>query len=115
MCVLCPVCSLRFTPWSRRDLDEHTLPHAIRQITGQHSVPIGNAILQCDDTSIASETCEELFTPQAPHIDLTLNGVEIIANGSGSHHSLRKLEIRLALIRNATSKTGGVYLCQAQY
>lgn len=101
-----------FTPWTRRDLDTHTLPRAIRSLTGQHSCPIGNGILECEDTSIASETCEELFTPQAPHIDLSLNGVEIIANGSGSHHSLRKLEIRLALIRNATSKAGGAYLCR---
>jgi len=105
-----------FTAWSEHyttsnaGLQEHPLPHSIRAITGQYSCPIGNAVLQCDDTSIASETCEELFTPQAPHIDLTLNGVEIIANGSGSHHSLRKLDIRLALMRNATSKAGGAYL-----
>ena len=40
---------------------------------------------------LAAETCEELFTPQAPHIGLALAGVEIISNGSGSHHQLRKL------------------------
>ena len=43
------------------------------------------------DTVLAAETCEELFTPQAPHIGLALAGVEIISNGSGSHHQLRKL------------------------
>ena len=41
------------------------------------------------DTCLATETCEELFTPDAPHIKLALDGVEIIANGSGSHHQLR--------------------------
>ncbi len=59
---------------------------------------------------MASETCEELFTPASPHISLSLNGVEIIANGSGSHHQLRKLNTRLELMQSATSKGGGVYL-----
>ena len=99
-----------FTAWTRRDLEDFPLPHSIRAATGQYSVPIGHAIVQCDDASVAIETCEELFTPDAPHVELSLAGCDIIANGSGSHHSLRKLEIRLALIRNATSKAGGGYL-----
>jgi hypothetical protein len=41
---------------------------------------------------------------QAPHISLALAGVEIISNGSGSHHQLRKLDQRLNLIRGATAK-----------
>ena len=60
--------------------------------------------------NVASETCEELFTPSSPHTGLSLNGVEIIANGSGSHHQLRKLNTRLELMQNATAKSGGVYL-----
>lgn len=36
--------------------------------------------------------------------------MEIIANGSGSHHQLRKLDKRLDLVRGATAKAGGVYL-----
>ncbi|MCZ7672237.1 MAG: hypothetical protein M5U34_36500 [Chloroflexi bacterium] len=32
------------------------------------------------------------------------------ANGSGSHHELRKLHRRIDLIRNATAKGGGIYL-----
>jgi hypothetical protein len=48
--------------------------------------------------------------PQAPHISLALAGVEIISNGSGSHHQLRKLDTRLDLICSATAKAGGVYL-----
>jgi hypothetical protein len=47
---------------------------------------------------------------QAPHISLALAGVEIISNGSGSHHQLRKLNTRLDLMRSATAKAGGVYL-----
>ena len=45
---------------------------------------------------------------QAPHISLALAGVEIISNGSGSHHQLRKLDQRLNLIRGATAKVGGL-------
>jgi hypothetical protein len=44
---------------------------------------------------------------QAPHISLALAGVEVISNGSGSHHQLRKLDTRLDLIRGATAKVGG--------
>lgn len=39
-----------------------------------------------------------------------LDGAEIICNGSGSHHRLRKLNTRIDLIRNHTSKVGGVYI-----
>lgn len=49
-----------------------------------------------------------------PHIALSLAGVEIIANGSGSHHQLRKLNTRIDLVRSATTKAGGVYLYSNQ-
>ena len=42
-------------------------------------------VLETFDTVIAAETCEELFTPRSPHIGLSLAGVEIFLNGSGSH------------------------------
>jgi hypothetical protein len=35
---------------------------------------------------------------------------QIIANGSGSHHELRKLDSRLTLMKNATKRCGGAYL-----
>lgn len=43
-----------------------------------------------------------------------LNGVELFTNSSGSHHSLRKLDQRIALIQEATRKNGGVYLYSNQ-
>ena len=52
------------------------------------------AITSTDGISIGSETCEELWTPQSPHITMSLSGVDIIGNGSGSHHELRKLNTR---------------------
>ena len=100
-----------FTPWEHGwTTESYTLPREIRELTGQQNVPIGIAAIAIGDTLLASETCEELFVPMSPHIHFGNAGVEIIANGSGSHHELRKLDTRIALIRNASEKNGGVYL-----
>lgn len=100
-----------FRAWKRRTiLEQYKLPEVIFNATGQKTCPFGEAIIDLEDTSLAVETCEELFTVEPPHIRYVLNGVEIVANGSGSHHHLRKLDQRLNLISGATSKGGGVYL-----
>lgn len=100
-----------FTPWMKPGVvDEFILPPEIQKITGQKQIPFGDAVINTLDTCIGTETCEELFTPQSPHISMSLDGVEIITNSSGSHHELRKLNKRLDLILNATSRCGGVYL-----
>ncbi|MEW5302061.1 MAG: hypothetical protein WDW36_004871 [Sanguina aurantia] len=100
-----------FGSWKHRgSCEQHHLPAAVRLVTHQSDVQFGDAVLRFDDALLAAETCEELFTPRSPHIDLALGGVEIISNGSGSHHQLRKLDTRLDLIRGATAKAGGVYL-----
>lgn len=56
------------------------------------------------DTCIGVELCEELFTPNSPHIGMGLDGVEIFTNSSASHHELRKLNRRVELIKEATMK-----------
>ena len=100
-----------FTAWTHGWTTEpYTLPREIRELTGKRKVPIGIAAIAPADTLIAAETCEELFVPMSPHIQFGNAGVEIIGNGSGSHHELRKLDTRIALIRNASAKNGGVYL-----
>lgn len=100
-----------FAAWKRpRAWEPHALPRLVRAVTGQDEVPIGDMALATRDTVLASETCEELFTPASPNIALGLGGVEIFGNGSASHHELRKLQRRLELIRNASAKGGGVYL-----
>ena len=107
-----------FTPWYIEPgepgfgpLQEYYLPHCVTQVTGQAvTVPIGIFAIAALDTAVSFETCEELFTPNAPHILLSLDGIEIIANGSGSHHQLRKLNYRIELVKGATSKAGGIYL-----
>uniref|UniRef100_A0A7S4C0W7 Glutamine-dependent NAD(+) synthetase n=1 Tax=Chrysotila carterae TaxID=13221 RepID=A0A7S4C0W7_CHRCT len=100
-----------FTEWDpTRGLEEHSLPGMIVAVTGQQSIPFGIAAIPTADTVVGTETCEELFTPKSPHIAMSLDGVEIIANGSGSHHRLRMLDQRLDLLRGATQKSGGLYL-----
>jgi NAD+ synthase (glutamine-hydrolysing) len=100
-----------FTPWTKyRTLEEHYLPRMIREITEQTTVPFGDGVIATNDTVIGTELCEELFTPNSPHISMSLDGVEIFTNSSCSHHELRKLNKRLDLIKGATQKCGGVYL-----
>lgn len=100
-----------FTPWSRPQYVEvFVLPRMIQKVTEQLTVDFGDAVISTLDTSVGIETCEELFTPQSPHIAMALDGVEIVTNSSGSHHELRKLNTRMNLIKEATTKCGGIYL-----
>ncbi|CAG8523797.1 8594_t:CDS:10 [Acaulospora morrowiae] len=100
-----------FVPWSPSQyVEEYRLPRIISDITGQATVPIGDAVVSTFDTCVGVELCEELFTPNSPHISMGLDGVEIFTNSSGSHHELRKLHRRIDLIKEATLKNGGVYL-----
>jgi len=103
-----------FTAWKRYNVETYQLPNIIQEITGQTTTPIGEIIFDTLDTSFTTETCEELWTPDSPHSQYTLQGVEIILNSSGSHHELRKLDTRINLIIEATVKSGGVYLYSNQ-
>ncbi|KAK4984591.1 glutamine-dependent NAD(+) synthetase [Elasticomyces elasticus] len=100
-----------FTPWKQRLVEDFVLPDAVQKLKGQKKTRFGDLIYQFNDgTRFAAETCEELWTPQSPHEDYSLLGVDIIVNASGSHHELRKLDKRVNLMLEATSKCGGVYL-----
>jgi NAD+ synthase (glutamine-hydrolysing) len=91
--------------------EELLLPKLAQEALGQRTVPFGLGFVQTNDgVRLGCESCEELWTPQSTHIDLALRGVEIIGNGSGSHHELRKLDQRLELMMSATRKCGGIYL-----
>jgi NAD+ synthase (glutamine-hydrolysing) len=79
--------------------EELLLPSIVQQKLQQRVVAFGLQYLQTNDgVTIGCESCEELWTPHATHIILALRGVEIIGNGSGSHHELRKLDQRLELM-----------------
>ncbi|KAL1969766.1 hypothetical protein VTN77DRAFT_7275 [Rasamsonia byssochlamydoides] len=100
-----------FTPWMRpREHEQFHLPRRIQKLQGATHVTFGDAVISTPDTCIGAETCEELFTPDPPHNHMSLDGIEVITNSSGSHFTLRKLDTRLQLIREATKKNGGVYL-----
>eukprot|EP00924_Labyrinthula_sp_SR-Ha-C_P001212 maker-scaffold_7-snap-gene-17.31-mRNA-1 protein AED:0.02 eAED:0.03 QI:0/0.5/0.4/1/1/1/5/515/747 len=92
-------------------IDTYFLPEILREATNQKSVPFGDIRFKFSDgITLSPESCEELFTPASPHIELSLKGVDIFANGSGSHHNLRKLHQRVDLMCNGMRKCGGVYM-----
>ncbi|KAF4650745.1 Glutamine-dependent NAD(+) synthetase [Perkinsus olseni] len=104
-----------FAPWPiERGLEEMILPDVVQDAqpadARQQTCPFGFGVVQLADCAVGCEACEELWAPENPHTVMALDGVDIIANGSGSHHELRKLKTRLKLIAGATSKSGGVYL-----
>lgn len=102
-----------FTPWSKDKqdvLEEYVLSAELRELTGQRTVPFGVGIVEAVDGTIASEVCEELFTPESPNIQWGLEGVDIVSNGSGSHWQMGKRAYRHDLIKQATSRNGGVYM-----
>ncbi|XP_025054581.1 glutamine-dependent NAD(+) synthetase isoform X6 [Alligator sinensis] len=104
-----------FTPWSRaRHVEEYFLPRMIQEVTGQETVPFGDAVLATKDTCLGTEICEELWAPNSPHIEMGLDGVEIFTNSSGSHHVLQKAYIRVDLVNSATAKNGGIYILANQ-
>ncbi|KAJ5723640.1 Glutamine dependent NAD+ synthetase [Penicillium malachiteum] len=93
-----------------QEVEDYYLEQIVGNITGQYKVPFGDAVISTRDTCLGLETCEELFTPNGPHIPYGLAGVEIISNSSGSHHELKKLDTRVNLITQATKLSGGIYL-----
>lgn len=104
-----------FARWKRQGVvEDYKLEPELREVTGQVTVPFGDCCIETVDTKVCPETCEELFTPNSPHISLGLGGVEIFTNGSGSHHNLRKLNQRIELMCSATAKSGGVYMYSNQ-
>lgn len=95
-----------FTAWSKdRQVESFTLPPLLRTVTQQDDVPIGDFIIETDDTVISAEKCEEMFAPRNPGIDLGLDGTEMLGNSSGSHWQIRKLQDRVRLV----TKASGVY------
>ena len=108
--------SYDWSPQHPRPMEQFRLPEIIRKIASTKfpCVPFGVGILDMLDATVTCEMCEELFVSNSPHTYLALNGADIIGNGSGSHHQLRKLDVRINLMLDATAKCGGVYLYSNQ-
>ncbi|KAI3766508.1 hypothetical protein L2E82_16571 [Cichorium intybus] len=97
--------------WKQKDkLEEFQLPSDIFDALSQRTVPFGYGFMQFLDTAVAAEICEELFAPIPPPSEVALNGVEVFMNASGSHHQLRKLDIRIRAFIGATHTRGCVYM-----
>ncbi|KAK3030637.1 hypothetical protein RJ639_035841 [Escallonia herrerae] len=104
-----------FTAWKQKEqFVDFQLPSEISEALLQQTVPFGYSYIQFLDTAVAAEVCEELFSPMPPHAELALNGVEVFMNASGSHHQLRKLDLRLRAFIGATHTRGGVYMYSNQ-
>lgn len=86
------------------------MPRMISKVSGQTTVPFGDAVISTRDTCIGFEICEELWNPASSHIAMALDGVEIICNSSGSYTELRKSYVVTDLVKSATFKSGGCYL-----
>ncbi|KAG0453761.1 hypothetical protein HPP92_025065 [Vanilla planifolia] len=100
-----------FSAWKREDnLVEFLVPTDVSDAISQKSAPFGFGYIQFQDVAVAAETCEELFTGGTPRVKLAYNGVEVFTNASGSHHQLRKLNVRIDAIKSATRLCGGVYM-----
>jgi NAD+ synthase (glutamine-hydrolysing) len=100
-----------FSGWRKiRQTEDYFLPRMISQFTGQTTVPFGDAVISTRDTCLGFEICEELWNPASTHIDMALDGVEIISNSSGSYTELRKAYVSVDLVKSATFKSGGCYI-----
>ncbi|XP_077985397.1 glutamine-dependent NAD(+) synthetase-like [Glandiceps talaboti] len=100
-----------FKGWDKiRTVEDYYLPRIISEITGQRTVAIGDGVLSTLDTCIGMEVCEELWTARSPHVDMSLDGVEIFTNGSASYHELGKAYRKVNLINCAMEKCGGIYV-----
>ncbi|CAJ2500137.1 Uu.00g029900.m01.CDS01 [Anthostomella pinea] len=89
-----------FSPWPRGRVEDYTLPEVIQDLPKrQRRCRIGEVAFETFDASFVSETCEELWTPNSPHIGY------IIRNYVNS--------TSVNLIKGAT-ETGGVYMYSNQ-
>jgi NAD+ synthase (glutamine-hydrolysing) len=96
-----------FQPFQPHQMETYRLPQKFHKLQGAQTCPIGDGTVSTQDTMLGFETCEEMWTPRAPHLDLSLAGCEIIVNSSASHFSLRKISIRHSLLLEASRKCGG--------
>uniref|UniRef100_A0AAR2KCB6 Glutamine-dependent NAD(+) synthetase n=1 Tax=Pygocentrus nattereri TaxID=42514 RepID=A0AAR2KCB6_PYGNA len=67
-----------FSAWSQH-IEEYFLPRMIQDVTGQVTVPFGDAVLSTKDTCIGSEICAELWNSNCPFH----GGIYLFANQKG--------------------------------
>ena len=86
--------------WKERaKVAEFKLPRIAQDATGQKTVPIGEFLMEFNDTTVAFEICEESWISDNPLIDSVLDGVEIVLNPSASYIERAKLERKMQMIK----------------
>ena len=105
-----------FVPWDASESSLYELPENILEVTGQKVVPISsNAVVQLFGSSgavmkMGFEICEELWRPDATHIQLFgEQGCHLVCNSSGGYWEIRKLDLAWKLMQSATMNCGGAY------
>ena len=100
-----------FTAWTKGYIiEDFNLPKLITNVNNQIRTKFGLGVIAGLDFSYACEICEELWAPFSPSIILSTQGVDIIANSSGSHFQVNKQDRRFELIANSSKKNGGVFV-----
>ena len=103
-----------FVAWRGKNTDEFLLPEVVQKISLQKTVPIGLMLFRTLETAFGVEICEDMWTSDNPHIQLYLQGAELVFNSSASHFSIKKDWARRLLVSSASSKFGGLYgFCNA--
>lgn len=56
-----------FTPWMRpTEWEDFHLPRALQKIQGSTHVLFGDCVVSTPDSCFGAETCEEMWSPEAP-------------------------------------------------
>ena len=103
-----------FVAWRGSGTEDFRLPEIIRNVNGQKTVPIGLILFRTLETAFGVEICEDMWVSDNPHVQLYLQGAELVFNSSASHFSIKKYWSRRLLASGASSKYGGLYgFCNA--
>lgn len=105
-----------FVAWDESESSLFELPERIVRVTGEKRAPISsNAVIQLFGSSgavmkMGFEICEELWRPDASHIQLFgEQGCHLVCNSSGGYWEIRKLDLAWKLMQSATMNCGGAY------
>lgn len=62
-----------FSMWKKAyTTEDFYLPRMISAVTGQQTVPIGDAVIATKDTCIGYEICEELWNPKSAYANIAI-------------------------------------------
>ena len=98
-----------FVAWRGSGTEDFVLPEIIRKVNEQKTVPIGLILFRTLETAFGVEICEDMWTSNSPHVQLYLQGAELVFNSSASHFSIKRDWVIRLLVTAASSKFGGLY------